>query len=118
MSSKYGDLIRQARKTENQKDKKPDDQITSKPDKPAEQISQSSSLESLPALDATEPPTLLPCDGSRNAGVHSAQEVNLCVKVPISLRRHWSAEAKRQGVTMTSVIIEALKTRFGEPPSH
>ncbi|NJK50505.1 hypothetical protein HC931_22395 [Candidatus Gracilibacteria bacterium] len=100
MSSKYGDLIRQARKTENQKDKKPDDQITSKPDKPAEQISQSSSQESLPALDATE------------------QEVNLCVKVPISLRRHWSAEAKRQGVTMTSVIIEALKTRFGEPPSH
>jgi hypothetical protein len=100
MSSKYGDLIRQARKTENQKDKKPDDQITSKPDKPAEQISQSSSQESLPALEATE------------------QEVNLCVKVPISLRRHWSAEAKRQGMTMTSVIIEALKTRFGEPPSH
>ncbi len=42
-------------------------------------------------------------------------EVNLCVKVPISLRRHWSAEAKRSGVTMTSVIIEALKARFGEP---
>ncbi|HBB36205.1 MAG TPA: hypothetical protein DDZ80_14780 [Cyanobacteria bacterium UBA8803] len=43
------------------------------------------------------------------------QEVNLCVKVPISLRRHWSAEAKRTGVTMTEVIIEALKARFGEP---
>ena len=99
MSSKYGDLIRQARKTENQKDRKPDDQITSQPDKPTEQISHSSSLENLPALDATE----------------TEQEVNLCVKVPISLRRHWSAEAKRQGVTMTSVIIEALKTRFGEP---
>ncbi len=42
-------------------------------------------------------------------------EVNLCVKVPVSLRRHWSAEAKRTGVTMTSVIIEALKARFGEP---
>jgi hypothetical protein len=42
-------------------------------------------------------------------------EVNLCVKVPISLRRHWSAEAKRTGVTMTSVIVEALKARFGEP---
>lgn len=117
MSSKYGDLIRQARKTENQKDGKPDDQITSQPDKPAEQISHSSAQKSLPALDSTEtePPTLLPSHGSRNAGVHSAQEVNLCVKVPISLRRHWSAEAKRQGVTMTSVIIEALKTRFGEP---
>lgn len=42
-------------------------------------------------------------------------EVNLCVKVPISLRRHWSAEAKRTGVTMTAVIVEALKDRFGEP---
>jgi hypothetical protein len=42
-------------------------------------------------------------------------EVNLCVKVPVSLRRHWAAEAKRTGVTMTSVIIEALKARFGEP---
>lgn len=42
-------------------------------------------------------------------------EVNLCVKVPVSLRRHWSAEAKRTGVTMTSVIIEALSARFGEP---
>lgn len=43
------------------------------------------------------------------------QEVNLCVKVPISLRRHWSAEAKRTGVTMTKVIVEALKAKFGEP---
>lgn len=43
------------------------------------------------------------------------QEVNLCVKVPISLRRHWSAEAKRTGVTMTTVIVEALKAKFGEP---
>lgn len=45
----------------------------------------------------------------------SEPEVNLCVKVPISLRRHWSAEAKRTGVTMTAVIVEALKDRFGEP---
>lgn len=42
-------------------------------------------------------------------------EVNLCVKVPMSLRRHWSAEAKRQGTTMTSVIVEALTAKFGEP---
>jgi hypothetical protein len=42
-------------------------------------------------------------------------EVNLCVKVPVSLRRHWSAEAKRQGTTMTSVIVEALTAKFGEP---
>jgi len=47
--------------------------------------------------------------------IEAEQEVNLCVKVPISLRRHWSAEAKRTGVTMTTVIVEALKARFGEP---
>ena len=81
-NSKYGDLIKKARKPENQETKKPDNQITSQP-------------------EATEESTEL--------------EVNLCVKVPMSLRRHWSAEAKRTGVTMTSVIIEALKARFGEP---
>lgn len=42
-------------------------------------------------------------------------EVNLCVKVPVSLRRHWAAEAKRQGVTMTGVIVAALERRFGKP---
>ncbi|NET08553.1 MAG: hypothetical protein F6K09_01590 [Merismopedia sp. SIO2A8] len=72
--SKYGDLIKQARKPDNQK--------TSSPET---------------TDNAAEP------------------EVNLCVKVPISLRRHWSAEAKRTGVTMTQVIVSALKARFGEP---
>ena len=43
------------------------------------------------------------------------KEVNLSVKVPLSLRRHWAAEAKRQGITMTEVIIEALTKKFGEP---
>jgi hypothetical protein len=81
-NSKYGDLIKKARKTENQETKKPDNQISNQP-------------------EATEESTEL--------------EVNLCVKVPVSLRRHWSAEAKRTGVTMTSVIIEALKALFGEP---
>ena len=81
-NSKYGDLIKKARKPDNQETKKPDNQISSQP-------------------EATEESTEL--------------EVNLCVKVPVSLRRHWSAEAKRSGVTMTSVIIEALKARFGEP---
>ena len=45
-------------------------------------------------------------------------EVNLCVKVPKSLRQHWAAEAKRQGTTMTEVIIKALKAKFGEPDSQ
>lgn len=41
--------------------------------------------------------------------------VNLCVKVPKSLRQHWAAEAKRQDVTMTQVITEALNQKFGKP---
>ena len=43
------------------------------------------------------------------------KEVNLCVKVPKSLRQHWAAEAKRQGTTMTAVITEALTAKFGKP---
>ena len=45
------------------------------------------------------------------------KEVNLCVRVPESLRRHWAAEAKRNGTTMTDVIKAALVAEFGNPPS-
>jgi hypothetical protein len=41
--------------------------------------------------------------------------VNLCVKVPLTFRRHWASESKKRGVSMTEVIIEALKNEFGEP---
>jgi hypothetical protein len=47
--------------------------------------------------------------------IEDEPEVNLCVKVPKSLRQHWAAEAKRQGTTMTSVIVKALIDRFGKP---
>lgn len=42
-------------------------------------------------------------------------EVNLSIKVPKALRRHWVSEAKRHDTTLTAAIIEALKARFGEP---
>ena len=42
-------------------------------------------------------------------------EVNLSIKVPKALRRHWVAEAKRQDTSLTAAIMEALKARFGEP---
>lgn len=45
------------------------------------------------------------------------KEVNLCVRVPESLRRHWAAEAKRSGTTMTDVIKAALTAEFGNPPT-
>jgi hypothetical protein len=37
-------------------------------------------------------------------------DVNLCVKVPKSLRQHWAAEAKRQGTTMTAVIVQRTRS--------
>lgn len=41
--------------------------------------------------------------------------VNLSIKVSISLRRHWVSEAKRQGTSLTAVIIDALTEQFGQP---
>ena len=73
--SKYGQLIKEARKPENQKTRKPDD----------------------------------------NQESTDEQGVNLSVKVAAARRRHWAAEAKRQGTTLTSAITSALSERFGEP---
>jgi len=42
-------------------------------------------------------------------------DVNLSIKVPKALRRHWVAEAKRRDTTLTAAIIEAMKAKFGEP---
>lgn len=71
--SKYGALIQEARKKENQKTRKTGNEIVSEPD------------------------------------------VNLSIKVAVARRRHWAAEAKRQGITLTAAITEALSQRFGEP---
>lgn len=46
------------------------------------------------------------------------EEVNLSIKVPKHLRRHWVSEAKRQGTSLTAVIIQGLKERFGDPPAQ
>jgi len=80
--AKYGDLIKQARKPDNQVSVKSDDQTARNEEKP---------------IEAQE------------------EQVNLCVKVPKRLRSHWAAEAKRHDITMTDVMVEALKTRFGLP---
>lgn len=42
-------------------------------------------------------------------------DVNLSIKVNAARRRHWAAEAKRRGTTLTAAITEALSERFGEP---
>jgi hypothetical protein len=73
--SKYGALIKEARKQESQK--------TSKPETARK--------------EEKEP------------------DVNLSIKVAAARRRHWAAEAKRRGITLTAAITEALSERFGEP---
>ncbi|MBW4473961.1 MAG: hypothetical protein KME45_26845 [Stenomitos rutilans HA7619-LM2] len=86
MSGKFGDLIRKARETEQQ----PEDQNTGKPE--TQKTSQEVALVA-----------------------EKEKDVNLSIKVPESLRRHWAAESKRIGVSMTAAIIEALTERFGTP---
>lgn len=46
------------------------------------------------------------------------RQVNLCVKVPLSWRKHWVIQAKTEDTTMTEVMVEALKSRFGLPDSQ
>lgn len=75
--SKYGQLIKEARRQENQKARKPEDK--------------------------------------KKADSSYEPEVNLSIKVAASRRRHWAAEAKRQGITLTATITEALSEKFGEP---
>jgi hypothetical protein len=72
--SKYGQLISAARKQENKKARKPEEEAR-----------------------VAEP------------------DVNLSIKVNAARRRHWAAEAKRQGTTLTAAITEALSAKFGEP---
>jgi predicted HicB family RNase H-like nuclease len=56
---------------------------------------------------------------SQNASNTESQNeekvANLTIKVPLALRQHWAGEAKKQGTSLTSVIIEALTERFGKP---
>jgi hypothetical protein len=73
--SKYGALIKEARKQDSQKTRKP-------------------------AIEQKE---------------EKEPDVNLSIKVAAARRRHWAAEAKRRGVTLTAAITEALSERFGEP---
>ena len=101
---KYGALIKQAKQAP------PDDQTTSQPEnqmtrKPDDQISGKPESQTI-----HHPENQLP-----RSTVPDEKQVNLCVKVPESLRRHWAIQAKIQGVTMTTVMIEALTQKFGLP---
>ena len=123
-SSKYGDLIRQARNQENQEERKSDSQeqptdVPQTPNQPDNQLSvkTENQLARQPENQLTIEPVNQPVikQDSQKPLQPPELEVNLCVKVPKSLRQHWAAEAKREGTTMTAVIVEALKERFGMP---
>jgi len=94
-AGRYGDLIKKAREPENQNTGLEESQNTNLPE---------SRNTGLPENQNTNLPEN-----------QNEPEVNLCVKVPKSLRQHWAAEAKRQGTTMTAVIMAALSDRFGKP---
>lgn len=119
--SKYGDLIRKARETDSEDVTEPDNQLVVKPDnqitnQPVAQIE--GDTETQKAIKQENQPAVKPekqTSVNPNNQQKLEREVNLCVKVPESLRRHWAAESKRHGITMTSVIIQALKERFGKP---
>lgn len=94
-AGRYGDLIKKAREPENQNTGFLESQNTNLPENRN---------------------TGLPKNQNTNLPENQNEpEVNLCVKVPKSLRQHWAAEAKRQGTTMTAVIMAALSDRFGKP---
>ena len=86
MSGKFGDIIRKARESEQE----PENQNAGKPE------SQKESRESVLVVE-------------------KEKDVNLSIKVPEPLRRHWVSEAKRQGTSLTAAITEALIEKFGKP---
>lgn len=83
MTGKFGDIIREARKPENQNTVKPENLKDSKPEE---------------ADFAEDDPY-----------------VNLSIKVRLSWRSHWVAEAKRSRTSLTADIVEALTRKYGNP---
>ena len=101
---RYGALIKQAKQA------LPDNQVSGQPEnqmyEPLDMVSTQypgSQISGQPETQKPSPPA------------PDEKQVNLCVKVPESLRRHWAIQAKIQGVTMTAVMVEALTERFGKP---
>jgi hypothetical protein len=97
---KYGNLIQQAKaegsELENQNDRKPESKKTRKPISKKARMTENQK--------------------TRKQESHQSGElVNLGVKVPLPWRRHWAAESKRQGVSMTEIIVAALIAEFGKP---
>ena len=111
---KYGDIIKQAKtsKPENQTARKPDNQMDLHDARSPQTPSDGQQATRKPDSQATRKPD------SQIASQPDEPLKNLCVKVPESWRRHWSAQAKLTGRTMTDVMVEALTTEFGLPDNQ
>lgn len=118
---KYGDIIKQAKsgKPDDQTARQPDDQVPGKPDssdneqRPSPQMAQPiNQLSGKPDSQITRQPA------SQLAKPMNEPMKNLCVKVPEAWRRHWAAQAKLTGRTMTDVMVEALTQEFGLPDNQ
>lgn len=131
--SKFGNIINQAKsgetgkpviqKTSNtasQQASKPAKQKTSKPEiqKTGNTASQNKgNMASQKTGKAVNQKTGKPESGNSGLPENTVDDrsVNLTIKVPETLRRHWSAEAKREGTSITAIVTEALNDRFGKP---
>lgn len=107
---KYGDIIKQAKsgKPDDQTDGIPEDQQARQPDNQTDE-NQSVKQEKPENNQAPIKP-----DNQIDRKPDEPMK-NLCVKVPESWRRHWAAQAKLTGRTMTEVMVEALTEEFGLP---
>ena len=109
---RYGALIKQAKQAppDDQNARQPKNQVHGEPDN--QMTGQEGNQ-----IDR-KPDNQMPGQPDNQIGRKPApdeKQVNLCVKVPESLRRHWAIQAKIQGVTMTAVMVEALTQKFGLP---
>jgi hypothetical protein len=100
---KYGDIIKQAKSV------KPDSQTARQPEVPPPN-------QTPPARSTSVPASLKPDNQTTRQPDEPMK--NLCVKVPESWRRHWAAQAKLTGRTMTDVMVEALTGAFGLPDNQ
>ncbi len=93
--SKYAGLIQEARKQTNDKTSEKSSVIVEK--------KSVNNKNSSPSQKARKPESQ-----------KARKQVNLSIKVNESDRRHWVSEAKRQGTSLTSIIIESLTKKFGQ----
>lgn len=115
---KYGAMIKAARKPESQNTGKPDlEEEETKESDNSDVPLRTNAQARIPESQNTGKPVE---QKSGNPDViqeatEREVEVNLSIKVPKRLRRHWVAEAKRRDSSLTAIIIGYLKEELGEP---